>query len=129
MRSFDVGMANFTQLTFVGSPDAIAAAAVSDAIAPTRVDSTFPPYARVMVSLVGAVSSSDVSVSIGVKDGAGVVGWSPVQTAEVRALPDGTKVVSMFTFPTLRAAAIVAVLESAIAGGTVKLYIAFQDEN
>jgi|GEM_PF-6476088 len=127
----------FTQITFDGSNAGITAAALSDSVAPTQSAAevrrgetpALPTFARVFVVLTGDVTNTEIAVSAGVTDAHGVTGWSAAQTQEIRLLPDATKVVAMFTFPTLGAASIVAFLESDITGGgTAKMYIAFQDE-
>jgi hypothetical protein len=126
----------FTQITFDGSNAGVTAAALSDSVAPTQSAAevrrgetpALPAFARVFAVLTGAVTNTEITISAGVTDAHGITGWSSPQTQEIRALPDATKVVAMCTFPTLGAASITAFLESAITGGgTVKLYIAFQD--
>jgi len=126
----------FTQIVFDGSNAGLTAAALSDGVAPTQTAAevrrgetpTLPAFARVFVVLTGAVTNTEITVSAGVTDVHGITGWNSPQTQEIRSLPDATKIVAMFTFPTLGAASIIAFLESAITGGgTAKLYIAFQD--
>ena len=126
----------FTQITFGGSNAGITAPALSDSVAPSQSAAdvrrgeapALPPFARMFVVLTGDITNTEIVVSAGVTDVHGVTGWSAPETQEIRALPDGTKVVAMFTFRTLSAASITAFLESAITGGaTAKLYIAFQD--
>ena len=126
----------FTQLKFDGSSDGVTAAGLTDSVAPiqTVADTrrnevpSLPALVRVLIVLAGAVTNTEISVSVGVTDANGITGWSATQTQEVRSLPDATKVVAMFTFPTLRATSIVAFLESEITGGaTAKMYIAFQE--
>jgi len=128
---------SFKQITFDdGSTGGITAPAVSDTVARTLPAADvrrnevpdLPPLARLLVVLAGTIDNTEVTVSVGVTDVNGITGWSAPQTIEVRSLPSGTKIVGMFSFPTLRAASLTAFLESAIVGGgTAKLYIAFQD--
>ena len=126
----------FTQITFGGSNAGITAPALSDSVAPSQSAAevrrgeapALPAFARMFVVLTGETTNTEIVVSAGVTDVHGITGWCAPETQEIRALPNGTKVVTMFTFRTLSAASITAFLESTITGGaTAKLYIAFQD--
>lgn len=126
----------FTQITFDGSNAGITAPALSDPVTPVQSAAevrrgeapSLPAFARIFVVLTGEATNTEMVVSSGVSDVHGITGWSAPETQEIRTLPNGTKVVTMFTFPTLSAASLTAFLESAITGGaTARLYIAFQD--
>ena len=127
--------ADFTQAPFDGGLDGITSASISDAILPHVSDRYFPPFVHVAVVLDGAVTNTDVTVSLGVidlqvvLDGGGPF-WTVPATQEIRTIPDDSVVAGRFTFQTLRAASIKIALESAITGGgSAKLFIAFTEEN
>jgi hypothetical protein len=126
----------FTQITFDGSNAGVTVPALSDPVAPAQSAAevrrgeapTLPAFARVFVVLTGSTTNTEIVVSAGVTDVHGITGWNAPETQEIRTLPNGTKVVTMFSFATLSAASITVFLESAITGGaTARLYIAFQD--
>ncbi|HSY50409.1 MAG TPA: hypothetical protein VLC46_16475 [Thermoanaerobaculia bacterium] len=118
--------ADFNQAPVAGILTGFSAASLSDAIAPAEGDRYLPSRVIVMVELSGAITNTDITVSIGIADANGVTGWTVPVTQAVRTLPGGAKVVGLFEFSTLCGTQMLVVLESAITGGgTAKLYTAF----
>lgn len=125
-------LGNWQQAKFSGSTNGVTAAGLTDVITLSGDGAIatgvpyFPRSMRIAVLFEGAVTNRDVTVSLGTTDPV-VTAWSVAQTQEVRTLPGGAIVCGIFVFDTLNATSLQIALESAITGGTAKVYYCFQE--
>jgi hypothetical protein len=77
----------------------------------------------VLAKFTGAITNTDIQISVGLSDENGIEVWSAPQSLTLRTLPGGAVVADMAVFSVFRSQHVRIALESAITGGgTVALY-------